>query len=93
MGPHSGEATLVIFIYASLQKGGQLFKERICSCRSKSFPLRIDPFFEGFTCQGKQTSSHKVVSLLKKMNKHGVYLYIIYLKTVTINCKLVYFSG
>ena len=32
----------VIFIFASLLHGCQLLKERICSSRSKFFPLRVD---------------------------------------------------
>ena len=40
------------FLFASqdeetIQKQGQLLKERICSCRSKFFPLRADPFEKG----------------------------------------------
>ena len=35
-----------IFISASFLIRGQLFKERICSSRSKFFPLRVDPSLE-----------------------------------------------
>ena len=32
------------FFFASLPHGGQLLRERICSSRSKLFPLRVTPF-------------------------------------------------
>ena len=38
---HFEEATLLSFV--SLLSRGQLLKERICSYRSKFFPLRVDP--------------------------------------------------
>ena len=34
---------LCLFVFAFLLSGGQLLKERICSCRSKFFPLTVDP--------------------------------------------------
>ena len=42
-----------IFIFASFLNGGQLLKERICSYRSKFFPLRVDTILEGVCCSGK----------------------------------------
>ena len=45
--------------------GGQLFKERICSSRSKFFPLRVDPILEELCCPWKQSGSHK--SCFEKM--------------------------
>ena len=56
--PISGEATL-IFIFASHLISGQLLKKRICSPRSKFFPLREDPILTGLNCPGKQTGSPK----------------------------------
>ena len=50
---------------ASLLNVGLLLKERICSSRSKFFPLRVDPSLKGFCCLEKQTGSHKSC-LLKK---------------------------
>ena len=32
---------------------------------SNFFPLRVDPILKGLHCPGKQTESHKVVSLCK----------------------------
>ena len=36
-----------IFIFASLLHKGKLLEKRICSSRSKFFPLRVDPFWKG----------------------------------------------
>ena len=58
MSTLSGEATL-IFIFASYLIRGLLLKERICSPRSKFFPLRADPILKGLHCPEKQTGSHK----------------------------------
>ena len=44
MGILSGEATLPISFFFSLLKERQPLKERICSPRSKFFPLRVVPF-------------------------------------------------
>ena len=41
MGILSQEATQLLF--ASLLSRGQFLKERICSPRTKFFPLRVDP--------------------------------------------------
>ena len=49
---------------------GQLVKERICSCRSKFFSVRVGPRLEGFCCQGKQTEVTEVVSL-EQQGKNG----------------------
>ena len=54
-----GEATLYFFIYASHLIRGQLLKKRICSFRSKFFPLRVDPILKGLLCPENQTGSHK----------------------------------
>ena len=44
-----------MFIFASLLNWGQLLMKRICSLRSKFFPLRADPNLEGLPYLGKQT--------------------------------------
>ena len=49
----------VIFIVASRIKRGHLIKERICSRRSKFFPLRVDPIFGRLRPPGKHTGSHE----------------------------------
>ena len=38
--------TTVVFRFAAILNCGQLLKERICSHRSKFFPLRVDPISE-----------------------------------------------
>ena len=45
--------------------------KRICSSRSKFFPLRVDPSFEGFSCTVKQTGNFKSYLPLKMAEKHG----------------------
>ena len=46
MGTFSGEATLPFTFLSSQKRGGQLLKERLCSLKSKFFPLRVDPVLE-----------------------------------------------
>ena len=58
-----------IFIFASLLNGGQLIKERICSNRSKFFPLRVDPLLDGFILSGRKQEVIKVVPLRKASRK------------------------
>ena len=48
---------------------GQLLKERICSCRSKFFPLTVDPISEGLCHPGKKTRSYKSNLPLQKKKK------------------------
>ena len=36
---------------------GLLFQERICSCRSKFFPIRVDNTLKGVGRPGKETGS------------------------------------
>ena len=55
----------VSFFYLFL-KQDQLPRERICSCRSKFFPLRVDPFLVGFYQPEKPTASPKGCSPLQK---------------------------
>ena len=51
----------------------QLLKERICSQRSKFFPLRVGPIPEGFPCPGKQTRSHRSCFPSKEENMVVIY--------------------
>ena len=69
IGTHSGEVTLVIYIFASLLKRGLLSKERICSSWTKFFPLRVNSSLEGLRQLGKQTGSHENCSPLKPLRK------------------------
>ena len=64
-----------------ISNGFQLLKERICSCKSRAFPLRVDSFLEGFWYHG----SHKSVSLGKKMEKYRyVPIYTINMSILTL---------
>ena len=54
-----------ILIVASLPGGAQLLKQRICSSRSKFFPLRVESILELPHSPGKQTGSHKSCFPLK----------------------------
>ena len=42
----------------------QLLKERICSFRSKFFPLRADPFLKGIITQGTRLEVIKVIMMV-----------------------------
>ena len=53
-----GNSAVVIFV--SLQNGGQLLKERICSHKSR-------PHFGRFHCPGRQ----KLFPFVKTVEKHG----------------------
>ena len=57
LGTLSGEATL--FIFASHLIRDRLLMKRICSHRSKFFPVRVDPVLKGLHYPGKKTGSHK----------------------------------
>ena len=59
----------VIYNFPSLLKRGLLSKERICSHRSKFFPLRVDPFLGRLRPAGKQTGSHENCLPLKTWRK------------------------
>ena len=48
-----------IFILTFFLNGGLLLKEKICSYRSKFFPLRVDPIFKRLYFPGKQTERYK----------------------------------
>ena len=56
--------------YFSLLHGAQLLKERICSSGSKFFPLREDPFLEGFRRPEKQTGGHECCCPLEKITEN-----------------------
>ena len=64
MGRHSA-----ICIFGALLNRWQLLKERICFCRSKFFPLRVDPLLEGLHPPGKQGRVTKVVPFIKVAEK------------------------
>ena len=59
----------VIFIVASHINGGHLIKVKICSHRSKFFPLRVDPILGRLCPPGKQTGSHENCLPLKHDGK------------------------
>ena len=64
-----GSNSFILFFFASHLFRGQHLKERICSPRSKFFPLRVDPILKGLHCPGKQTGSHKSRLPLQKWRK------------------------
>ena len=70
MSTLSGETTLLFYIFASIFKRGQLIKERLCSLKSKFFPLLVDPIFGAFVIQEKQTKSKKKIFLLRKNGRN-----------------------
>ena len=55
-------------------------KKRICSPRSKFFPLRVDPIWKGLHCPGKQNKkSQKLFPFVKMIENHdGVLIYLNY---------------
>ena len=55
----NGEATLLFSFFVSHLIRGQLLEKRICSLRSKFFPLRVDTILKEVHCPGKETGSHK----------------------------------
>ena len=61
----------VIFTLASFLNKRQLIKERICSFRSKFFPIGVDSFFG----QGSKQDVTEVVSLFRRMKKLGALRY------------------
>ena len=49
----------------------QLLKERICSYKSKFFPLRVNPIFlKGYVIQGSIQESQKLFPFVKKWQKN-----------------------
>ena len=45
--------------------GANTLKERICSLRSKFFPLRVDPVFKVLNCPGIKQNSQKLFPFMK----------------------------
>ena len=45
-----GETIFPFSLFSPFLNEDQLLKERICSSRSKFFPLRVYPFKQGFYC-------------------------------------------
>ena len=54
-----------LYYFAFPFSRGQLSKERICSSRSKFFPLRVDPFKKATLC-GKQEFTQVNITLFSK---------------------------
>ena len=66
-----------MFFSASHLISGQLLKKRICSHRSKFFPLRVDPikYFERAALSMKANrKSQKLFPFVKMIENHGVVL-------------------
>ena len=66
----SGEKLLPFSFLPPFTKKSLLLKERICSSRSKFFPLKIDSFLERFHFHAMQTGSHKLSSIVKLSKKY-----------------------
>ena len=54
-----------IFIFATHLIRGQLLKKRICSPRSKFFPLRVDPILKGLHNKQEVTNFFPVVEAIE----------------------------
>ena len=67
-------ASCLFLFFASHLIRGWLLKKRICSHRSKFFPLRVDPFLKNFILQRSKQEVMKVVPLFSKIaeNHRGV---------------------
>ena len=63
----------ILLYFASLLNRGHLSKERICSSRSKFFPLRVDPIFKELCSsrEGNRNSLHSINDQSKSMS-HGL---------------------
>ena len=59
---------IVSLIVLALLKWGLLFKERICSWRSKFFPVRVDPFKKGGKKETGRVASPESVSIHLEMS-------------------------
>ena len=66
MGIFFKRSNCAIINFASLSSEGKLLKERICSSRSKFFPLRADPYFKIFLYPEKHIESRICCSPLYK---------------------------
>ena len=65
------KSAIFIFMVASLLNGSQILKERICSSRSKFFPLRVDSTVESYVVKGGNPAVKKVVPLCKDGGKNA----------------------
>ena len=64
-----------IFKFAFLINGNELLKKRICSHRSKFFPLRVDPILEVFFIpKSKQKSKKKLLPFIYLMGYSYIFL-------------------
>ena len=59
-----GSISVIFFLVFQLN-GSQLLKERICSSRSKFFPLRVGSFLDVIFTTGKHMESQKFFSFKK----------------------------
>ena len=57
--------------FVSIDNGGQLLKEIICSNGSKFFPLRVDPFYGGSSSRKSILKSQKFSPFDKNDSKHA----------------------
>ena len=71
MGTLLEKATVLYF--ASFLSMGLLLKERICSSRSKFFPLRVDPIAKCYVHPEKQTGTHANYIKLFLEKRQGVF--------------------
>ena len=62
-----------IFSFAFLLNGNRLLKGRICSCRSKFFPLSVDPVLEGSRSPVKQMDHRNCTRFFKSGGNMAVY--------------------
>ena len=59
-----------IFIFAFFFGWGQPLKERICSSRSKFFPLRVDPYWKVFSSREGNRKSQQLSAFVKNVETH-----------------------
>ena len=64
------ESDSFILIIASLLSGGRHLKVRICSSRSKFFPVSVDSYFVGFVMRRRTKEVKKVCPLQKMEETH-----------------------
>ena len=81
MGTCLKEAVL-LFSLASFSYRDQRLKTRICSLRSKFFPLRVDPICEsGLLSRETNRDSQKLFPFVKMAEKHGGVQYTLNMRT------------
>ena len=76
MGILSEEASPLYFV--SLLSRGQLLKERICSCRSKFSPLRVDHMSKSYAHPEKQIEIHASLGNIVFGNETVVLLFYVH---------------